>query len=241
MRRHGFAAAIALVVAFVAGQTFAATMNFWLSVEGLGELTGGPSVPNLTIDLGEEVTLTIWVQTQGAHLIGGTFSVAKTNADVVNTVDGSILAYDPVTFGQPRWNAGFFPGTSTAANVYHEPIFVAVGGPNGVGTQITEFADTTYAAAFGAYPLASFTIRGDQIGTTDLFFEVAGGGMAYSNTDPEDTLAVFGAGNDAINAHGNINLGGRSALADATITVVPEPASLGLLALGALALVRRRR
>ncbi len=241
MRRHGFVAAFALVAAFVAGQTFAATMNFWLSTEGVGELTAGPGNPELTLNVGDEVTLTIWVNPQTSVLIGGTFNVATTNVGVVNTVDGSVEAYNPAFAGNTRWNAGFDPGSYSAENLYEEPVYVAVGGPHGVGGFIPEFFDTTRNAAFNAYPLASFTIRADAIGQTELFFEIAGGGLVYAGTANPDILANFGTGDDAIAAVGSLNPAGRSLLADATITVVPEPASLGLLALGALALVRRRR
>lgn len=246
MRRHGFVAAFALVAAFVAGQTYAATMNWWLSEESAAPLSQGVHNPEITLNPGEEVTLTVWVKTNGTKLNGATFNIATTVAGVVNTVDGSINVYNPNVFGTDRWEAGFAPGTSVdnTGYIYQDPVLVAINA-NGIGTQVTDFADTTRDAGQAAYPLLTLTLRGDAPGVTELFFEIAGGGLSYAvgaNAVPtSETFATFGAGDDAIAAVGSLNPAGRSLLADATITVVPEPASLGLLALGALALVRRRR
>ncbi len=237
MRRHGLMAAFGLVAAFVAGQAFAqTTMNFWLSEEGVGALTAGPSNPDITLNVGETATLTLWVKTNGGSMIGGSFGIAATDAAILTT--NSVTSHNPLTFGVARWNAGFLPGTPGEAvtNV----LYVALGGPNGVGSLATQFGDATYNAAQGAYPLLTFEVQADAVGVTELFIEIEGGGMVYAGVDGEDTLATFGAGDAAISAVGSINPGGRSLLADATITVIPEPASLSLLALGALALVRRR-
>lgn len=241
MRRHGVMAAFGLVAALVAGQTFAATMNFWLSEEGVGALTAGPSNPDITLNVGETATLTLWVATPGgASLIGGSFGIAATDPAILTT--NSVSSYNPTVLGQPRWNAGFLPGT--AGEAVTNVLYVALGGPNGVGSALTELAqplgDPTYNAAQDAFALLTFEVQADAVGVTELFLELEGGGMVYAGVDGANTLATFGAGDDAIVAVGSLNPGGRSLLADATITVVPEPASLSLLALGALALVRRR-
>lgn len=242
MRRHGLVAMFALAAVFASGQAYAAVMNFWLSTEGPGALTAGPGNPNLVLNVGDEVNLTIWVQPLTSQLLGATLNVATSSVGVVNTVDGSIVDYNPGFAGNTRWNAEFIGGTADAQYLYKDNLYLAVGGPHGVGGFIADFFDPTRNATFAAYPLATLTVRADAVGVTELFFEVAGGGLSYAGIlDGTQVLADFGDGDDPIIAVGSLNLGGRSALADATITVVPEPASLGLLALGALALVRRRR
>lgn len=67
---------------------------------------------------------------------------------------------------------------------------------------------------------------------TNIWFSGNGFGIAEEGGVPDDTV-YFGFGDEAVP-----NLTGVSAVADATI--VPEPASLMLLGLGALALRRRR-
>lgn len=238
MRRHGLIAAFTVVAALVAGQAFAQPL-FYLSESNPGDGTNAAGNPDITLNVGETTTVTLWAETDGTSIIGVDLDILNSILGVASAVPGSLVLYNPgplPVIGNKRWNDGSVAGVE--GQLLTGTLLAAIGGPNGIGSGGADFFDPTIEN--GAYPILSFDIQGDAVGATDVFMTISGGGMAYAGVDGAETFINFGTGDNAIAAVGSVNPNGQSAVADATITVIPEPASLSLLALGALALVRRR-
>jgi len=91
-------------------------------------------------------------------------------------------------------------------------------------------------AILGLHHLGSITVEGLALGSTDVFITTnAGGGVEYRYGGP---YVNFGYGDAAVEPW--TGPGVASSLWDARIVVVPEPAAAGLLAVAALALLKRR-
>lgn len=139
-----------------------------------------------------------------------------------------------------------------------------VGGDTGTGDDLTE--DYIFVNSGGATTDATFTISGLGAGTADLYFQIGfispggGAGAGVFITGSTGTPGFSGNGhswlffNDVPITAGSItgtlgnpafnpapDAGDVVVLNGMTIVTVPEPASAGLLAMGALGLLARRR
>jgi hypothetical protein len=107
-------------------------------------------------------------------------------------------------------------------------------------------------APAGLYDLMTFTLSkgpGTNLGVTDIFAAI--GGAEFGGNDPgappgggADVYEVIGVGPNAPRAGyslGGASSGAYEALPVISIRNIPEPATLSLLGLGALSLIRRRK
>lgn len=171
---------------------------------------------------------------QGQNVLGLNYNV---------TVDGGTITsaynYQPTinVVSQPRWQN--VPG-NPAPNPSVNP---GGGSQRFTAVNINAFGLKNDAAAValdqGYDDGSNSTILGyvdvESAGTADVWLTVDALGIAIMGGSPNDRI-YMGFGDDPVPAGGAP--GTRTSIADATI--VPEPASLMLLGLGALALRRRR-
>jgi hypothetical protein len=168
-------------------------------------------------------------------LVIGTLGLAGASADIMVTLmpadstiaavgmttDVCILADIPEADAILGWgldlNVGD-PGIADITNVAIGPLFNAVATPDGDGLGGLAFPDCVWGSEI---LLATVTFTGYAPGTT---------GLALGDSYPVDLTEGF-----ALCEQGFATV----FYGDGSITVVPEPASLVLLALGALALRRR--
>lgn len=261
--KHGLVAVLAVVGLLGAQAMGSAT--FYLSQTSLESgAVPTPSNPDITITQGNSVTLYLWAQLASASSKAMGFNYAATVPNILtataSTVWNGAIApiIDPETQEQIgdywRWN-----GT----NSWISPVagFSAVGGfddpPPGHNSQnglesAKAATDPTKRGAASPYHfyVGSVTFTGSQVGTTEIFMTI-NSTLMIGNTGMIGTTASpvlhLGLGDDAV----PVSFGGgvyyiadgvKSTAYDARITVVPvpEPATIGLLALGCLSLLRRR-
>lgn len=264
MRKFGLIAAMLVAGLMVSQAMGAATIYLSTSpLPAVGQPGPLPSNPQITLEVGQTATLNVWAQlaTATSTVLGLNFAEtngAVINVDSVNVWNGAVGSYtDPETgewaYDYWRWN-----GADTTTG--------AVGGFSAVG----KFDDrdsggvaavglsSTYASTDptkrtptpNKFWVGSFTFTATQAGETDIFLEVNHllilGNAGFIGT-PAAPVLLLGA-NDTTPVATSVDDKGvnyiaefaRSLLPDAHITVTPEPASLALLALGGLALLRRR-
>jgi MYXO-CTERM domain-containing protein len=226
--------------------------------------TGVPTVSNPTVTVveGTPVTLHLYVQMNSGDAIAGlglrhfaatpgvVSAASYSTPQITWPVDpddpgaGNIIRWNtPINDGQLNtggWlvkdtnavgiNAGSDPRVGLAFANNDDPTRKTLSSPpGGTGT----------GGGARAFYIATLTLNTLAPGATDLFLEVgdktiAGAGLAGD--------LFFGLGDAAV-VNDGATVGARSALPDARIVVepIPEPASLSLLALGALPMLRRRR
>lgn len=238
--------AAVLAMAWAAGQAGASTI-YWVTT---GLAGGGPVIsnPQVTLNLGESKTLYLWADIPvTAQCLAMGLDFVETNSPVITatavTVANPLIGADPEEpgSGQYRWG-----GTSTKLS----PVagFSAAGG---LGLRVDLTDPTLAPPPRPPYRLllGSFTFTGAALGSTDIFLTV-NGMLMTGNASMIGSIAGpvlhFGAGDAAIYPNEDppgifyMAYGAQSAVADATITVVPEPAGAGLVVVGAMGLVRRR-
>ena len=234
-----------LLVAFVASPGHGDAIVFLSPVTTIG---GGAVLGNpiKVVTLGEEFSLGVWVSAPvGLTVNGLALDIVETAGilDANTTGDPNLnMAVQDAGINFDRWDSI----TPPQMDVSSIELFVGsntVGVDPGValsGSAFIRGGDANYdpaVGAHGAFLHAIITMKSNALGTTYLFFRVGEKKIGYSpDTDPNIN---FGTGDDEISREIEGNM---SSLADATIEVIPEPTTLGLLAVGALgALVRRRR
>lgn len=259
MRNAKFA--VAAAAALFAGVQSADAARFFLSTQAFsnpGQLTTGvPLVENPVIEVapGNVVQLHLWLQTNTGDFISGL------GLRYDDTVEGVVTAAsyatpqiswpvdpeDPTAGTVTRWNTpinngqlnsgGFLVRDTNAVgiNAGDDPRTGLANNLNDDPTRKTLPAGTV--GGLRAFYVATLTLNANAVGTTDIFLEsgtatISGAGLAGD--------LFFGWGDAAVPQDATVP-GMRSASYDARITVIPEPASLSLLALGALPMLRRRR
>lgn len=246
----GMAAALSLSLASVSS---AATLYF--STSGTA---GSVGVPNVTFDgatPGQTLTgsLFAWIEinpaTEGingislngkAVQVSGTGSISATGVTQDNKNSDNSTRWDFVTAPTINTSGNLFTRSSQAAigsgsGINDSTFSVGNGGPSIADSGTGEYklfeldysivAPTTGSAVYDI----DFTLGQSKFG-------FASGGPTIGVGSSTDTLTVSGA---------SAVVGSASALPDAVITVntvsTPEPASIGALGLGAVALLARRR
>ena len=203
------------------------------------EVGGGAVLanPHLTVQVGQTITLGVWLSAPEG------LDVDRIALDLLQTA--GILRADSfvVTEGGPvpRWDAIVDPNLNDSA----EELFAgsyAIGGLASTfgltGGPLRPFDanfDPNVADPNGAFLYAIIQLTPTALGDTDLYLKVGAKKVGY--TPDDDTAIRFGLGDDPVF---RTVTGAISSLPDATIHVVPEPATFLLLG-AAVPLVLRRR
>ncbi len=229
MSAKAMLAAGALVVGMSAQQSDAA--RFFLSLTDDGG--AGPHVP--VVDVGFSGTVYIMAQLDPGETIAAMgLSVHTNNPEAISVSNAAIANPNHLVVAGPRWNqTDVRAGDGTGAAV--EELFgVQVGG----GLRADRFViagillnDPLYNAESNSTVFGSFDLN--VTGTGALWLSAGARGLPVGpNGLEQGALVGFGddhAPNNNVGPSGNPDL------------IVPEPASMALVGLGALAMLRRRQ
>ncbi len=160
----------------------------------------------------------------GASLGGA--SGNATGATGKYTYDGTTLSFELSIPIKKDWTSA----DATSANTWD--LSTVASGTNQIAYNLSFFSPGT--AGFGAYGQDS---RFND-GTLDGYAGYGDGKSASPDFWQQRgvNVANFSAGTDQVNTNGGTSIGGLT-----LVGVVPEPASLGVLAVGSLTLLRRRK
>lgn len=248
-------AAVLIAIMMFAGQASAGVL--YLSTSATNPSPGVPEIYLHPFGLGlpSSTTLYLWFELTTNEMVTGLAVdlVMDHPGHVVST--GSVTVPNPVVYGDVRWNPGKDNGSTGQANKLISGTRLFALSENGVNGSFGAL-DSTYRAG-NSYRVAQVTVSalGMSFGHTNVWITTnTGGGISYANgqhvigTDPDTGEPVyvmwddpantgFGSMFDPVN-HRLVGITG--ATPDAIIRVIPEPTALSLLALGGLALRRRR-
>jgi len=255
----------AVVVMVCAARASFGASTWYLSTVPLGGTVPAPTIPDVTINVGETVTLYMWAQFSTATSTAMGWDFVETNKPIV--VGSNVQVWNGVINpgedpGDPeipprdwqvtRWNAW-----EAHVNADGDVGFAAVGGFNdpigdnaiGITNSKRTLGDPTWR---GTSPyqwyVASVDFTGAVAGETDLFLTinetlmVGNTGMIGTPVNPGLYIGPGDGPVSVFNAEGTYYLGEGTtgSIRDAHITVVPEPATVGLVAVAGLAMMRRR-
>jgi hypothetical protein len=170
---------------------------------------------------------------------GQTLVITRNAGDVTNLVIGFHItdteglgmagyAYDVHGAGENSWN---FSNAQNVGAGYTNFI------PGAVGASLQFGATSFTGGATGLVSTFLLSITGSDLGVTNVFGQHGPTESAYLN----GTLWFGSVGPNAPDFGSSASYGTWGDLPVITINTIPEPASLGLLAIGALALIRRRK
>lgn len=225
------------------------------SAAALGDLTAVPGVnADVTLASPGSGWLQVWgINTDASNFItswghdvnhSGTAGVSAASYNILNpTVDkaGTVFRWE----NSAATTSGTLGGGSTIVSGANA---VAVSAANGVKNGQTDTYSDGSDTNNVAYLLAVLEVSASSVGVSELRFAVGAGKITGAGTSAPGSVhfgwtgAEGGSGDPLVgDANGGSTVGATSAVADATITVVPEPVTLALLGLGGLALIRRRK
>jgi hypothetical protein len=233
---------ISLVLALVAmsaSSVFAQGDFFWSTQDlNMGATNSAANVKHTAI--GQTGSLYLYYNTANSELNTGAFlDVATSMAGVINITNFETFDFNVVLTVAPgvvineRWTDGLTPGNggnfgpgtvagdgqSASANAFTVTGGTGIVNANRGGTNT--FLDLGYDGVAQAFKFARLDYVTTGFGVTNLGLAPGSGGIVHNG---QTVNPVFGA-----------------ATIDVNQVIVPEPASAGLLALGLIGLVARRR
>ena len=234
---------VVLVLLVAAGSAHAGAITFFLSDKGLGE---GASLGNPVITLptvGATDTLYIWANAD-VKVIGMGMNVIADAPAIVQATARAIYdpVYGPVGFPPTTWYRWGLPiGQGVLGDLVTGINAVALSATRSVaGIDPAWKADgiLNWEAAANAWLIGEITVQATAEGLTPVHFTVSPAFIAPAVGHGHDLTVYFGSGDAPVNGE---SVGVETAVADATIEVLPEPATLTLLGVGVAGLLARRR
>ncbi|MCC7146419.1 MAG: hypothetical protein IT443_08235 [Phycisphaeraceae bacterium] len=269
MKKQLLIVAVVVAVGLSAGQALAARL--FLSTQDMSVIGTTPAGnPNITLNIGQTATIYLYADLNNGVgypeemfdpfevLLGLGLDVVPTVSNVVNFSNLSAPNYQtnkPAAISKTyRWDSVHAPtvGAEISGGAYaaisssgirpdKNPVDSATSYDGGwvanlPSTQVQRF----HVLSFNLTGLADrFTDPSVQSVTTQIFLST-GTHDGWAFVDPTAPM-YLGIGDVALGETERKIPGSRSGLADLTVTVIPEPASLGALVIGGLLLFPRRR
>jgi len=226
---------IAILVVLALSMATANAATLFLSDKDLGQtpVLGNPSI---TMNVGDTKTLYVWGSLATSEVINGLgLSVVAEAAGIVHATSSTLLNPTTDDFGN-RWDS---VNNGTLGSLVMNMNGPAVNGHGlgGSALQRGEEAPTGYDTPTGYLKVAEIVVHADAPGVASLWLQSGTATISFKSGKGGPNIN-FGTGDASVDPR---TAGVRSAVADGTITVLPEPATLSLLGLGALSLIRRRR